>query len=205
MIILLVIEYVLLYYDICSGEQGGNVKEQIMLSALTISALLATGTPPEGAQKTRWNVHGFENGKPVASLQTDPIMASTRVNNGPAIVLLCSSKAGLQTVFVYEPSEVLEEQVFLTQSFLRRKSGTITIDDTTLEDAWLWKRRHGTLQARTRSTGVALLNAAFSGKPVTFSFDGMEEIKVTFPEADENLMEFVGICPTTRVRSDKAT
>jgi hypothetical protein len=176
-----------------------------MLSALTISAILATGASPEGAQKTLWNVQGFENGKPVASLQTDPIMASARAENGPAIVLLCSSKAGLQTIFVYEPSEALEEQVFLTQNFLRRKNGSITIGDTKHEDAWLWKRRHGTLQASTRSTGVTLLNAAFSGKPVTFSFDGMEELTVTLPETDEKLTEFVSVCPTTRVRTDKTT
>lgn len=173
-----------------------------MLSAIIVSTLVATGTAPQADISQDWKVHGIEKGKPVQSLKTDVIMASVRSSEGPALVFLCSDKAGLQTIYVYEPEESLEKQVFKTQSFLRKKDGSVGIEDQTHEDAWLWKRRHGTLQAKTRSTGIKIINAAFAKQNITFNFTDMEPVTLKLPEPGQNMMEFVANCSTTQVSDD---
>lgn len=168
-----------------------------MLTTILIGAMALTGAATADVDTTSWTVHGIEKGKPSADLDTKVIVASAHSNEGQGLVLLCSEDSGLYTIFTYEPEEDLFAQSLKSQNFLRNKSGSITIDGVTSEDVWIWKRRHSTLQAKKSNTGIKLLNAVFSQKPVTMNFDGMEPMTVTFPEAGDELMSFISNCDAT--------
>ncbi len=186
------------------GEAGQYERCKFMLSSIILSSLVAAGAANANLDQPKWSVYGLDHGKAVASLDTDVIMATASFADGPAIALVCSENVGLQAIYVYEPEDDLSEQVFKTQNFLRKKNGSLTMDDETYDEAWLWKRRHGTLQAKSTSTGIKILNAAFSKKDITFKFDGMDAVTLKLPKAGDDLMGFVNHCSTTQVRANDA-
>lgn len=171
-----------------------------MLASTLMTAVLLASSATTTPVTAGWQVHGIEKGKPVADLTTDVIVASAYSDQGPGLVFLCSKDKGLFSVLAYEPEEDLFEQASKTQNFLRSKTGTLTIGENVSEDVWLWKRRHETLQAKERKTGIQLLNAIFSGKEAQLSFNDMEQMTLTFPAAGEELKGFISNCEWTRSR-----
>lgn len=172
-----------------------------IFSAVLLMGSAVSANVPDQTAESRWFVHGTVKGQPTEDLSTDIIAASAYSEEGPGLVFICSKEKGLFTVLAYEPESDLFEQAVKTQNFLRAKTGTITLDGDTYDENWLWKSRHDTLQAKSTSTGVKLLNAVFSGKPVEFAFEGMDPLKLNFPKAGPDMMGFIENCPTTTRRA----
>lgn len=173
-----------------------------MLASAILSAALTLNSSAvsDSAATSEWNVHGIKKGKPVSELTTDVIAASAYADQGPGIIFFCSKSKGLFTVVAYEAEEDLIQQASETQNFLRKKSGSLTVNGQTIKDDWLWKRRHATLQAKETKTGIELLNAVFSARDAKLEFEDMDPMTLSFPKANAGLKDFIANCDSTRVR-----
>lgn len=171
-----------------------------MLNALIAgaAALVTMGNASATDTQTGWDFVGYNAGEQVAIEDAASFLASAYSEDGKALVFLCNDGIGLIPFLVYEPNGDLYEQIQKRQKMFGNKVGTVTIGDKTVEDRWIEKDRFGTLQARDKATGFALLNAAFQKKSPVFSFNRMDDITLDLPEPDDTLMEFVQACPLTQ-------
>jgi hypothetical protein len=170
----------------------------ILMTLVAASTLAATAPTSTINFNSGWVSGGYENRRIVEDNSTNFLVASASSEDGRGIVFICGAKSGLTTVISLEASRDLIQQIGKTQSFTRARAVELSVGDSVSEDVWMLKRMHGTLQPKSKSTTITLLNAAFSGKAAKLNIDGTGLVELKLPEPDSQLTDFIESCPATR-------
>lgn len=163
---------------------------------LTIAAVTLANPTPQ-----HWKIVGYKSGQEVPLNDAISLVVSSYSEEGPGLVLLCNESIGLLSFIAYQPTDDLSDQIQGKQKMSGNKIGTMTINGQSYQDRWVHKDRIKVLQARDKKISFALLNAIFNDQTAEFNFSRMDPMSLNFPEVDENLQDFVDLCPITRKKS----